>query len=127
MAEKKLTITKEQAEAFAKWQEEYHTKIYLVRATLRQGLDTKKCESCTLYTAMNNMLEEIKSLKITEGSADINGIKIESDVRFGFVLSSYMNSIREAFWNGNNTVEATLVEIILEVPSKQFNKIFFDL
>lgn len=123
--ETRLSITKEQAEAFASWKKGYRERISLVKAVLRQELGVKKCENCKSYTAMNKMLAEIDSLEILEGSACIDGMDIESDFKFGFVLADYRTGVREAFWEDNTTVEATLPDIILERPMKQLGEIFF--
>lgn len=123
--ETKLSITQEQAEAFASWQKGYRERISLVKAALRQELGVKKCESCNSYIAMNKMLAEIDSLEILEGSANINGIDIESDFKFGFVFADYRTGVKEAFWEDNPTVEATLEDIMLERPMKQLGEIFF--
>lgn len=124
MSETKLSITKEQAEAFAKWQFEYDREIFLVNAVLRQELTPKGCENCKLYKTMKAMGGKVMSLTIAEGAAQIDGDDIKSDLELGFALSRYMTSIEEAF-NGNNYTEQVLIDRMLERPREQLEEIFF--
>ena len=123
--ETKLSITKEQAEAFEKWKDDYFKLNSLVKAVLRQELGAKKYESCELCTAINNMQRKITTLTITEGEARFDGVQIESEWEFGFAISSYMTSIEKAFFEDNATVEDALSDQLVKSPCKQLEEIFF--
>lgn len=123
MSETKLSITKEQAEAFVKWRDEYGNRIMLVKVTLRQELSSEVCENSKTYTAMKAIWNKVLNLEIDEGAAKIDGVKIKSDLELGFILSRYITDIEEVF-NRYNITEPILFDSLVKKPCKQLEEIF---
>ncbi len=120
-----LSITKEQAEAFAKWKQKYTEKISFAIVVLREELGVEKYEESKLYMVMKNMKREVNALEITKGSAEIGGKKIVSDIEFGFVLTNYIDTIKEVFWAEYNDSDGVLPYSLFESMG-ELHKIFLN-
>ncbi|MCI9287228.1 MAG: hypothetical protein HFJ57_04560 [Clostridia bacterium] len=123
MSETKLSITKEQAEAFSIWKKQYVSKIDFAEEVLRQELG-KKAKKVQLFRNFEEMKETIEQLEISEGSAKFSGEEITSDMRFGFKVSGYIHALWNALFKEQGTKKVELGIRLFEEPAEKLSKIF---
>ncbi len=123
MSETKLSITKEQAAAFASWKEQYVNKIDFAEGVLRQELG-KKAKKTQLFLNFEEMKEIIEQLEVAEGSAKFSGEEITSDMRFGFQVSGYIHALFSTLFKEQGTKKVELGIRLLEEPTEKLSKIF---
>lgn len=123
MIETKLSITKEQAAAFASWKEQYVNEIDFAEGVLRQELG-KKAKKTQLFRNFEEMKEIIKQLEVSEGSAKFSEKEITSDMRFGFKVSEYIHSLCSALFESQGAKKVALGMRLIEEPEEKLFKIF---
>lgn len=123
MIETKLSITKEQAAAFASWKEQYVNEIDFAEGVLRQELG-KKAKKTQLFRNFEEMKEIIKQLEVSEGSAKFLGEEITSDMRFGVKVSDYMHSLWVNLFEKQEPKKVAVGRRLAEIPQEKLYKIF---
>lgn len=123
MIETKLSITKEQAEAFAIWKKQYVSEIDFAEGVLRQELG-KKAKKTQLFRNFEEMKEIIEQLEVAEGSAKFLGEEIISDMRFGVKVSDYMHSLWVNLFEKQEPKKVAVGRRLAEIPQEKLYKIF---
>ncbi len=120
MAETKLTITKEQAEAFANWKKEYREDIRFAKMILKQELGDE-CGKSKLYAMLNCIGTAIRTMDIQEGLATVYQNGIVSDIQFGREFERYLNRISDNLKEFSPEIEDRLCDKHLSNALKIFN------
>ncbi len=120
MAETKLTITKEQAEAFANWKKEYRADIEFAKIILEQELG-EQCSKSKLYAMLGSMEDIIKTLEVREGSASVYGKEIASDMQFGVEVARYFSRWTKTL---SNYIEKVTPELLSRLFGERSEKMF---
>lgn len=123
MAEKKLTITKEQAEAFKNWKQEYRADIEFAKVILKQEIGDKRNKS-DLFAMLGELSSEIGRIEVGEGSATTYGKEIVSDIQFGVELAKYHNNFTKVLTKHMKEVEPELLGRLFSEPGDKLFEIF---
>lgn len=110
MSETKLSITKEQAEAFANWKAEYIDDINFAEAVLQQALGNKKCDETQMGKNLGKMKEIVATVEIEEGLAKFFAKEITSNMGFGAALYEYKTNLSKALWEQQDKITVGMAE-----------------